>query len=178
MTIENSQKLNYNELNRRKFVRQAAAVAGAGILFSLPVASGAAGFFTKVDKTYTVQQIMDLFIKDVPGGKKANTVDTLKSGSGDTVVTGIVTAMFATVDVIRKAIALGANFIIAHEPTFYNHVDDTSWLKNDDVYQYKANLLKEHNIAVWRNHDYNSYACTRWRYQRCIGADGVAAICR
>ena len=152
MTIENNQLLNYKGINRRNFVKQAAAVAGAGILFSLPLASDAAAF--TATKNYTVQQIMDLFIGNVPGGKKTNTVDTLKSGSGDTVVTGIVTAMFATIDVIRKAIALGANFIIAHEPTFYNHADDTSWLKNDDVYQYKANLLKEHNIAVWRNHDY------------------------
>ena len=53
-----------------------------------------------------------------------------------------------------RAIDLGANFIIAHEPTFYNHADDTSWLQDDDVYQYKANLLKQHNMAVWRNHDY------------------------
>jgi putative NIF3 family GTP cyclohydrolase 1 type 2 len=96
---------------------------------------------------------MDLFIKQVPGAPFPNTVDTLKAGSPDTVVTGIVTAMFATIDVIRKAIDLGANFIIAHEPTFYNHVDATDWLKNDDVYQYKIDLLNKHNIAVWRNHD-------------------------
>ncbi|HTD93246.1 MAG TPA: Nif3-like dinuclear metal center hexameric protein, partial [Chitinophagaceae bacterium] len=33
-------------------------------------------------------------------------------------------------------------------------LDETDWLKNDDVYEYKAALLKKHNIAVWRNHDY------------------------
>jgi putative NIF3 family GTP cyclohydrolase 1 type 2 len=57
-------------------------------------------------------------------------------------------------EVIQKAISLKANFIIAHEPTFYNHQDDTAWLENDKVYRYKADLLKKHNIAVWRNHDY------------------------
>jgi putative NIF3 family GTP cyclohydrolase 1 type 2 len=62
--------------------------------------------------------------------------------------------MFATLEVIQKAIALGANFIIAHEPTFYNHLDETNWLENDDVYRYKANLLQKHQIAIWRNHDY------------------------
>lgn len=62
--------------------------------------------------------------------------------------------MFATDDVIRQAIAFGANFIIAHEPTFYNHEDKTDWLQSDPVYEYKAKLLQEHNIAVWRNHDY------------------------
>ncbi|MGI4803374.1 MAG: Nif3-like dinuclear metal center hexameric protein [Janthinobacterium lividum] len=97
---------------------------------------------------------MDAFIKQVPGGEKAKTVDTLKAGSRDMAVTGIITTMFATIEVIKKTIALGANFIIAHEPTFYNHADDTKWLESDDVYQYKMNLLKAHNIAVWRNHDY------------------------
>ena len=62
--------------------------------------------------------------------------------------------MFPTVSVIQRAIAFGANFIIAHEPTFYNHTDDVSWLQNDPVYRYKADLLKKHNIAIWRNHDY------------------------
>jgi putative NIF3 family GTP cyclohydrolase 1 type 2 len=78
----------------------------------------------------------------------------LKAGNRDIKVTGIVTTMFATVDVIQKAIAMNANFIIAHEPTYYNHLDETSWLSDDPVYQYKAALLKKHKIAVWRNHDY------------------------
>lgn len=106
------------------------------------------------DPSYTVKQVMDSFISEVPGGPLTSTVDTLKAGNPDIVVKGIVTTMFATVEVIRKTIDLGANFIIAHEPTFYNHEDKTDWLKNDAVYNYKANLLKQHNVAVWRNHDY------------------------
>ena len=147
-----SNKSAANNYTRRKFIRNL-SVAGAGIALASPLLGKASGFI-KVDGSYTVKQVMDLFIKDVPGGALSSTVDTLKAGSGDTVVTGIVTTMFATIDVIKKAIDFGANFIIAHEPTFYNHQDDTSWLQNDDVYQYKANLIKEHNIAIWRNHDY------------------------
>lgn len=97
---------------------------------------------------------MDLFIGEVPGAPFEKTVDTLKAGNRDIKVSGIVTTMFATVEVIRKAVGLGANFIIAHEPTFYNHLDETAWLENDEVYRYKTDLLKQHNIAVWRNHDY------------------------
>ena len=143
---------NYDAISRRKFVYSLSAVAGTGLLLNTPLLGSATSF--KKDASYTVGQIMDLFIKTVPGGRKKDTVDTLKSGNADIVVTGIVTTMFATIDVIRKAIAVGANFIIAHEPTFYNHIDATDWLKDDDVYQYKAGLLKQHNIAVWRNHDY------------------------
>ncbi|MCR8559083.1 Nif3-like dinuclear metal center hexameric protein [Mucilaginibacter sp. BJC16-A38] len=143
--------INHPAVNRRTFVANTAKATG--LLMLAPLVNRASGFI-KADETYTVGQIMDLFIKQVPGGVKATTVDTLKSGSRDLVVTGIVTAMFATIDVIRKAIELGANFIIVHEPTFYNHLDDTSWLQNDDIYRYKADLLKKHNIAIWRNHDY------------------------
>jgi putative NIF3 family GTP cyclohydrolase 1 type 2 len=141
-----------DNITRRKFIRNA-GIATAGISLASPLAGKAAGFL-KNDDPVTVKQIMDKFIAEVGVGKISNTVDTLKSGSPDTAVTGVLTTMFATIDMIRKAIDLGANFIIAHEPTFYNHQDDTGWLKNDDVYQYKADLLKQHNIAVWRNHDY------------------------
>ena len=142
-------------MNRRKFITNGASVIGSvlgtALIMSGPLTIMAAGVQTK---RLTVGQIMDLFIKEIPNAPFANTVDTLKSGNRDIVVTGIVTTMFATIEVIRKAVSLKANFIIAHEPTFYNHQDQTKWLEDDDVYQYKAALLKEHNIAVWRNHDY------------------------
>jgi putative NIF3 family GTP cyclohydrolase 1 type 2 len=143
--------LNYPAIKRRKFFVNTAKATG--VLLLAPLVNKASKFIA-VDESYTVGQIMDLFISQVPGGVLTTTVDTLKSGNRDIKVTGIVTAMFATIDVIRKAIDLGANFIIAHEPTFYNHADDTKWLENDGVYKYKADLLKKHNIAVWRNHDY------------------------
>jgi putative NIF3 family GTP cyclohydrolase 1 type 2 len=144
---------SYPGFTRRKFIYNVSAAVGAGVVLSSPLFGTAAGF-VKTDESYTVKQIMDMFIKEVPGGALSNTVDTLKAGSPDTKVTGIVTTMFATIAVIRNAIDLGANFIIAHEPTFYNHTDDTSWLKNDDVYRYKIGLLNKHGIAIWRNHDY------------------------
>jgi putative NIF3 family GTP cyclohydrolase 1 type 2 len=102
----------------------------------------------------SVQQVMDLILKTIPGAPFAKTVDTLKSGDPAQRVTGIVSAMFATTDVIQRAIALKANFIIVHEPTFYNHADETDWLKNDPVFQHKYELLTKHGIAVWRFHDY------------------------
>lgn len=150
MINENNATENNNDLTRRKFIQTTAL--GAGAMLAMPALSKANGFIEP--ESYTVKQIMDKFIAEVGIGNIPNTVDTLKAGSPDTVVTGIVTTMFATIDVIRKTIAHGANFIIAHEPTFYNHADNTTWLKDDDVYQYKADLLKQHNIAVWRNHDY------------------------
>jgi putative NIF3 family GTP cyclohydrolase 1 type 2 len=152
MIPEKNISLDPGGQSRRKFIYNMTTAVGAGMILSVPMVSRATGFSTMAE-TYTVKQVIDLFMKQVPGAPFPNTVDTLKSGSPDTVVTNIVTSMFATIDVIRKAIDLGANFIIVHEPTFYNHTDATDWLKNDDVYQYKIDLLNKHNIAVWRNHD-------------------------
>src|ERR1700753_555324 len=134
--------------SRRKFVGNLGIATAA--IAATPLLSKANNLL-KHDDAIAVGQIMDMFIKTVPGSPFPNTVDTLKAGSRDTVVKGIVTAMFPTVEVIRKAIALNANFIVCHEPTFYNHEDDVSWLQNNDVYGYKAAMLKEHKIAIWRN---------------------------
>jgi putative NIF3 family GTP cyclohydrolase 1 type 2 len=152
MTLEDSLSLGPGNQSRRKFIYNAATAVGAGMVLSSPLIGRAANPAETLEN-YTVKQVIDLFMRQVPGAPFPNTVDTLKSGSPDTVVTGIVTTMFATIDVIRKAIDLGANFIIAHEPTFYNHLDATDWIKDDDVLQYKMDLLNKHGIAVWRNHD-------------------------
>lgn len=138
-------------VNRRKFMSTVTQAVGSAMVLSTVSLTDS---MAASQKQWTVGDIMDLFIAQIPGAPFPKTVDTLKSGSRDIAVTGIITTMFATVDVIRKAVALNANFIIAHEPTFYNHLDDTSWLETDTVYRYKADLLNKHRIAVWRNHDY------------------------
>jgi putative NIF3 family GTP cyclohydrolase 1 type 2 len=80
--------------------------------------------------------------------------DTFKSGSADTVVTGISTTVFVSLEVIEKAAAAGLNMIIPHEDTFWNDRDDVTVVKDDPLYQAKANLLKKHNIVIFRMHDH------------------------
>jgi putative NIF3 family GTP cyclohydrolase 1 type 2 len=101
----------------------------------------------------TIQQVIDALLADIPGAPFPNTVDTIKTGDPKQPVKGIVTTMFATDAIIQKTIGLGANFIIAHEPTFYNHPDETDWLGDDPVLKFKKNLLERHGIVVWRFHD-------------------------
>ncbi len=107
-----------------------------------------------IESSSTVGNIIEAFIREVPSGRLAETVDTLKAGKMDSIVTGITTTMFPTIEIIKKSIDLGHNFIICHEPTYYNHLDTTDWLENNKVYLYKKELLSKNNIAVWRNHDY------------------------
>jgi putative NIF3 family GTP cyclohydrolase 1 type 2 len=140
-------------MERRQFVSSMLKVAGASTLLSLP-----GTVFSKAHIPGTapmsVQQVIDLILKSIPGAPFAQTVDTIKAGDPSQVVRGIVTTMFATADVIEQAARLGANFIIAHEPTFYGHTDETAWLDGHPVYQYKKELLEKLGMVVWRFHDY------------------------
>ena len=143
---------NVSNHSRREFIASVSSVLGA---ISFMPQSGSAGIDFKVPVAkMTIKQVIDLILTTIPGAPFKETVDTIKSGDEGQEVKGIVTTMFATVDVIQRTAALGANFIIAHEPTFYNHRDETTWLDNDQVFQFKNDLLKKHGIVVWRFHDY------------------------
>jgi len=137
---------------RRAFIVTTLKAAGAAAFMNIPFSSFAKN--NPVKKEYTVQDVIDIILKEIPGAPFKQTVDTLKSGSASNKVTGIVTTMFATIDVINAAAKLNANFIIAHEPTFYNHTDDINYVPNNAVVKRKQDLLKQHNITVWRFHDY------------------------
>ena len=135
-------------MDRRHFLTATAAALGAS---AIPASRSHAT--PKPAAPLTVQQVIDALLADIPGTPFPNTVDTIKTGDPNAPVKGIVTTMFATNEIIGKTIELGANFIIAHEPTFYNHADETKWLSEDPVYRYKRNLLDSHSIVVWRFHD-------------------------
>lgn len=108
-----------------------------------------------------VQEVIDRVLLDSCGGRKLEkTLDVLASGDPDMEVKGIVTTFMATVDVIRKAIAVGANMIITHEPTYFTGHDELDWLQQDPVYLAKKKLIDDHGIAIWRYHDHMHLAHT------------------
>ena len=149
-----TETMNIHEhTSRRTFVNTMTKAVGTSMLLTAPGFSQAEPLRAD-QQQMTVGQVMDLILKTIPGAPFPKTVDTLKSGNASQHVTGIVSTMFATTEVIEKAAAAGANFIIVHEPTFYNHTDETDWLDNDPVFRHKHDLLKKHGIAVWRFHDY------------------------
>jgi putative NIF3 family GTP cyclohydrolase 1 type 2 len=140
-----------SDLTRRIFLSRTTQSAGLLALAGLTPFTSLA---TTPIKAITVQQIIDLILKEGQLSVLKNTVDTLKSGSGDQAVSGIVTTMFPTIAVIEEATRLKANFIIAHEPTFYNHTDNPDWVENNSVVKQKQELLAKRGITVWRFHDY------------------------
>ncbi len=131
-------RLNYS---RRGFL----ALAGAG-LYSIGRAATAF-------EGLTARQVIERIQKNVGVPWRSETVDTFKIGNPDTVVKGIATSFSATLDVCQRAHAAGKNLIIAHEPTFYNHTDDTTNLSGE-IYEAKRNFIEKNGLVVWRFHDH------------------------
>jgi len=92
------------------------------------------------------------------------TVDTFKDGDPATPVTGIAVTMMATFDVLKRAAAAGANLIITHEPTFYDHLDRLDVLERDAVTATKRAFIREKQLVIVRMHDH-------WHRRR---PDGIA----
>ena len=138
--------------SRRTFINTSLKAAGAATLMTIPGSTIAAGILGAVNE-YSVQDVIDIVLKAIPEALPSNTVDTIKAGSATQKVAGIVTTMFPTIEVIKEAVRVKANFIIAHEPTFYNHADKQDLFENNEVQQKKMKLLTENEIAVWRSHN-------------------------
>lgn len=105
----------------------------------------------------TAQQVVERIQKKLQELKiqwRSQTVDTFKAGSPETEVRAIATTGMATFDVLRRAAAAGRNFVITHEPTFYNHTDQTADLEADPVYQAKQRFIKDNSLVVFRFHDH------------------------
>jgi putative NIF3 family GTP cyclohydrolase 1 type 2 len=109
------------------------------------------------ERPLTARDVIQRIQEHVGVPWQKETVDTFKAGDPDTKVTGIAVTMMATFDVLQRAAASGANLIITHEPTFYNHLDQFTEIpekENDQVLAEKLAFIKEHHLVVWRFHDH------------------------
>jgi putative NIF3 family GTP cyclohydrolase 1 type 2 len=107
------------------------------------------------NKKSTAREIVAAIQEHVGIPWQKETVDTFKAGNPDTPVTGIAVTMMATLDVLQRASANGQNFVITHEPTFYNHLDVPEGMDaSDPVLKEKRDFIEKHGMVVWRFHDH------------------------
>lgn len=85
------------------------------------------------------------------GGEYEKTCDTLKAGSPDKEVKKIAVSMFATPELVRRAAQWGADLLIVHEPTYYNHMDVHS---DEKIENEKRALIEESGLTIYRHHDH------------------------
>lgn len=104
----------------------------------------------------TAQQVIERIQKQTGLAWGGPTVDTFKAGDPQTPVTGIAVTMMATLDVLQRSAAAGANLIITHEPTFYGHYDlpENLEAEKDPVLAAKRDFIKAHGLVIWRFHDH------------------------
>ena len=79
------------------------------------------------------------------------TCDTLKAGDPDVEVAKVAVSMFATVDIVRAARDWGAQLLIVHEPTYYNHWDEHT---DDPLEAEKRRLIEASGLTIYRFHDH------------------------
>ncbi|MDB4582859.1 Nif3-like dinuclear metal center hexameric protein [Draconibacterium sp.] len=110
--------------------------------------------FAFTQNRQTPDDIVNLIKKNVTCDWADKTVDTFKAGDPTLELKGIAVCMFADIATLEKAVALDCNFIITHEPIFYNHLDQTSSFINDPVYLEKQKYIQDNNLVVFRFHDH------------------------
>jgi putative NIF3 family GTP cyclohydrolase 1 type 2 len=113
-----------------------------------------AGQTTSKGPNLPASKIIETIIKNTGSPVIPATVDVIKEGSPDTPVKGIVTTMFATMEVLKEAVSRNCNLIIVHEPLYYNHLDATEQFKNDPVFKEKQRYIRDNKLVIWRFHDY------------------------
>ena len=102
----------------------------------------------------TPNAVVDLIKKNVTCPWADKTVDTFKAGNPETPLTGIAVCMFADMATLKEAVKENCNFIITHEPIFYNHLDETESFENDAVYQEKMEFIEKNGLVIFRFHDH------------------------
>ena len=129
-------------------------IVSVGIAVAITAIFGAVPGFAQT-KAPTAGEIVKEIQDHVGVPWQKETVDTFKAGNPDTPVTGIAVTMMATMDVLERAAANHENFVITHEPTFYNHLDVPEGMaESDPVWAEKRAFIEKHNMVVWRFHDH------------------------
>lgn len=78
------------------------------------------------------------------------TCDTVKSGNENKEIQKVAVAMFPTIKLIKEVSAWGADMLIIHEPTYYDHLEagpETALVKA------KEELIEKSGLVIYRHHD-------------------------
>jgi putative NIF3 family GTP cyclohydrolase 1 type 2 len=81
------------------------------------------------------------------------TVDTFKAGQPDADVRGIAVGWMSYTWALRRAIELGCNLFVTHEPTYYNHLDDDPRIFDLPGTREKRRFIEENELVILRCHD-------------------------
>jgi hypothetical protein len=119
-------------------------------------APGALGVHV-VRNEITAREVVDRIRKNLGAPWKESPLDVFCAGEPDTPVTGVATSLAPSMETLRRAVESKRNLliVISHEPTFWNHPDNTKDFIDDPIYKDKVALVEKNNPVVWRFHDHS-----------------------
>lgn len=139
-----------SDVSRRRF----ALVAGAAAATRIPVRGANAP---------TAAEIVARMDTSLGAERSSASPDGFKAGDPNTTVKGIATTAMATLDVLKRASAAGANLVVTYEPTFFGRQDRSAatqpargplGLASDDpVYKAKQDFIEKNGLVVYRLRD-------------------------
>ena len=83
----------------------------------------------------------------------SKTVDTFKSGGPEVEVKGIAVGWMSYTWALKKALDLGCNLFVTHEPTYFNHRDCDERIFRFETARKKREFIEETGITIIRCHD-------------------------
>jgi putative NIF3 family GTP cyclohydrolase 1 type 2 len=81
------------------------------------------------------------------------TVDTFKAGDPETEIIGIAVGWMSYARALEKALALGCNLFVTHEPTYYDHLDQDEEVFRFERARDKRRFVVESRLVILRCHD-------------------------
>lgn len=82
-----------------------------------------------------------------------NTVDTFKSGDPQSAVRGIAVGWMSYTWALEKALDLGCNVFVTHEPTYFNHRDNDANIFRFPRAAEKRAFIEQSGLVIIRCHD-------------------------
>ena len=78
------------------------------------------------------------------------TCDTVKAGDPEKEIKRVAVTMFPNIKTVREATAWGADMLLVHEPTYYDHMEEG---KETEVSRIKREMIEKSGMTVFRFHD-------------------------
>ena len=95
------------------------------------------------------------YLRTLNGGwmNLERTVDTFKFGDPESEIRGLAVSWMSSTDALEKAVLLGCNVFLTHEPTFYEHREKESDQHRFPAAREKRRFLEGNGLVVLRCHD-------------------------
>lgn len=101
----------------------------------------------------TTNELLRHMIQASPWVDPQSTVDTIKAGDGNRPVAAIAVCWYPSLANLRRAVELGCQLLVTHEPTWWDHHDRPGGWRERGPGLEKTRLLAESGLVVARLHD-------------------------